>query len=394
VPSSNIRRGTIPRASSGISEHLDEIYTIKGFFGDWTHVFRARNVGFPTSWSSDDIMYMGADTNVLQPTDQDDPAGTPLELLKGDGIVVSISHRSEAPSYVENNGDYHQIRFYHRGEFLLETELGRLEMKEGDFVVIPRGIGYRETPKTRDGNAVLIFETEEPVSGTEMLWDNVGFTSFFVDYSAMKLPEPVGEVVNVDTEVRLKYLGKTHTLKYNFDPLTDVIGWFGDPVVYSLNVWDVPGLGTSHGFMPPPAGAVLMGENKSFFFNVLGPKPFAHVPAPDGSYGAPAHRNDYEEVWFKHVSESAPDTTGFVWRLPPSLPHPGIKRDPFYPEGQPTERIREMALNFDTRCALEWTDAAREVFLPDPEYTFYTNFAGTDVGLEPEESTGYAAGRK
>ena len=239
---------------------------------------------------------------------------------------------------------------------------------------------------------MLIFETGEPIVLAEELWDNAGLASFFVDYSLMRLPEPVGEIANVETELRLKFRGQVHTLTYDFDPLTDVVGWVGDPVVYCLNVWDIPGLGSSHGFLPPPAGAVLMARDKSFFFNVMSPKPFPNVPAPDGSFGAPAHMNDYEEVWFNHVADQAPHTDGHLWRMPPSLPHPGIKRPPFYPEG-PVERINELKLNFDCSAALEWTDAAREALMPDPQIGLYTSMAGTHIGVVPEEATRHAKGK-
>ncbi len=390
--SSNLRRGVIPRPSSGISEHLDEIYTQRGFFGPWVHLFRSRNVGFPKSTPSDEVMYYGADTNLLGPSDQSDPAGAPMELLHGDDVVVSLSRRSQPMPFAESNADFHQIRFYHRGEFLLDTELGRLEVGAGDFVVLPKGLIYRETPLQSEGNAVLIFETAEPVEPAEELWDNAGFASFFTDFSAMKLPEPVGEIANVETEVRLKYRKKIHSITYDFDPCTDVIGWMGDPVIFSLNVWDIPGLGSSHGFLPPPAGAVLMGRDKSFFFNVMSPKPFPNVPAPAGSFGAPAHLNDYEEVWFNHVAAGAPHTDGHIWRLPPTIPHPGIKRPPFYPP-EPVERIREMKINFDCRAALTWTEAAREAFMPDPQIGLYTSLAGTHIGVVPDEALKYAGGR-
>lgn len=390
---SNIRRGTIPRATSGVSDDLDQIYTQRGFFGSWVHLFRPRNVGFPKTWSSDEIMYHATDTNVITPTDQGDPAGSPTLLVHGDGIAVSISHRSQQAPFSEVNADFHQIRFYHRGEFVLETELGTLELTEGDFVVIPKGLIYREIPKKPEGNAILIFETGEPVEPAEELWDAAGFASFFTDFSGMKLPEPVGDIQHVETEVRMKYRGEIHTLTYDFDPCTDVVGWVGDPVLFSLNVWDIPALGSSHGFMPPPSGAVLMAKDKSFFFNVMSPKPFPNVPAPDGSIGAPAHLNDYEEIWFNHVADAAPDTDGHMWRLQPSIPHPGIKRPPFYPDN-PVERIREMKLNFDCLPALTWTDAGRAAFLPDPQIGLYTSLAGTHIGVVPDEALRYARGRK
>ncbi len=47
----NMRRGKIPNAPSGVGPYLDEIYTVKGFFGDWAMVFRSQNVGHPIARS-------------------------------------------------------------------------------------------------------------------------------------------------------------------------------------------------------------------------------------------------------------------------------------------------------------------------------------------------------
>lgn len=382
--SSNVRRGHVPRYPNGISEHRDEVFTLDGFFGDWVHLFRRRNLGFPKSWSSDDIMYQGTDTNVIAAADE---GGDPVVLLEGDGIAVSIAHRPQATPYAERNADFHQIRFYHRGDVLLETELGSMELTAGDFVVIPKGLVFRERPHGRE-NAVVIFETAASIVTSEQLWDSVGFVGNFIDFSAMKVPTPTPEDVDAEsqeTEVRLKLGGKMHTLVYDFDPCRDTVGWLGDPVIFALNVWDIPGLGSSNGFMPPPSGAVLMARDKSFFFNVMSPKPFPSVPEPDGSFGAPAHLNDYDEVWFNHVATAAPHTNGHLWRLPPSIPHPGLKRPPSYPDN-PVERIREMKINFDTRSILTWTDVAREAFFDDPQVSVYTSLIGTHIGVVPDDA--------
>jgi len=385
-----IRKGKIPHAPAGVGPYLDEVYTLKGFFGDWAMLYRSRNLAHPKSWSHDDLMSLGVDTNALSPSDQGDPRGAPLTMLSGDGIAISLSRRSEAMPFAEKNVDFHQIRFYHRGSFTLETELGAIEVEAGDFVVIPKGLIYRETPKAAD-NAILIFETEAIIRPAEELWDSVGFSAFFIDYSTMELPSPVehGDDADVETEVRVKLDGEQHTLVYDFDPCRDVVGWMGDPIIYKLNAWSIPGAGTSQGWLPPPAGAVLLGEDKSFFFNVLSPKPFPSVPAPDGSYGAPAHLNDYDEIWFNHAADRAPDTDGHIWRLPPTLPHPGLKKPPEYPDN-PVERIREVKLNFDTKAKLSWTTEAKEALLPDPQVGVYTSLYGVHVGVVPEEALKYA----
>ncbi|MFZ0205576.1 MAG: homogentisate 1,2-dioxygenase [Roseiarcus sp.] len=180
----NMRRGKIPNAPNGVGPYLDEIYTLKGFFGDWAMVFRSQNVGHPVEWSNPDLMNLGADTNLLEPTDRKDAAGTPMPLLTGDGLEISLSRRSKVAPFLEKNSDRHQIRFYHRGEFELQTELGPLDIKPGDFVVIPVGMMFREVPKT-DDNAILIFETRAPIRPAEELWDSVGFTLAATDFTLM-----------------------------------------------------------------------------------------------------------------------------------------------------------------------------------------------------------------
>jgi homogentisate 1,2-dioxygenase len=385
---SNVRRGRVDRMPQGVDDLVDELYTVQGFFGPWAHIYRRRNLAHPKSWSADYMIYQGTDTNSLAPTDAADPAGSPLTLLTGDGIEVSISHRRNPMPFAERNQDYHQIRFYHRGQFTLETELGSLSAGPGDFVVIPKGIIFRESPTTTD-NRVVIFEVAQPVvSAMDELWDTVGFAGHFIDESRLELPEPEDAdpaSVGVETTVRVKYGGVYETLVYDFDPCRDVVGWVGDPVVGKLNVWDIPGLGSSHGFMPPPTGAVFMARDKSFFFNVLSVKPYPNEPAPNGSYGPPGHQNDYEEVWFNHASENASDTDGHVWLMPTSCPHPGLRKPPEYP-ANPVRKLRELKLNFDCTAILKWSPEAEKALMPDPQKAIYTSFYGAHIGMVPEDA--------
>jgi homogentisate 1,2-dioxygenase len=355
------RRGEIPHPPTGVGEHADEIYTQKGFFGDWVHIFRRRNAGVPKSWSNDDLMYAGADTNALEPSDLRDERGEPLPMLVGDGIRVLLSRRSQPMPFCEKNTDYHQIRFYHRGTFAIDTELGPLEAGPGDFVVIGKGLAFRERPST-DDNVVVIFETDDPVQCADTMWDTVGFVSMFVDFSNLVAPTPSSKDAGGDTEVRVWADDGYHTFTYDFDPCADVVGWIGDPVIYKMNVWDVPGIGTARGFLPPPAHAVLMSENKSFFFNVLGVPPSPTQPAPDGSFGAPAHQNDYDEVWFNHASDFLPHNLGHLWLFPRSVPHPGFKRPPSHPPN-PVTRYNEIKINFDTKAKLRLTPEAKTALL-------------------------------
>lgn len=381
---SNTRKGRIPRRLTGVGEHVDEIFSLGGFFGEWAHLFRHNNLAHPIRWSDDRMMYSGLDTAALVASDATDPRGTPLRLLEGDGLAVSLSQRAEAMPFAEKNVDFHQIRFYHRGRFRVETELGPLDVEPGDFVVIPRGFMYRETPEAAEGNAVFVFEVAATIKLAETMWDSVGYASLFIDYSEMGLPEPVeetAEAVEVETEVRVKYDGEHHSVVYEFDPLRDVIGWVGDPVVFKMSVWSVPAPGTSRGHLTPPATCVLWGENRDFLFNAMTMQPFPTTPAPDGSIGASSHQNDYDELWLNHASRIAPED--HLWLLPRTLPHPGFKIPPVYPQN-PVRQPREMRINFDTKAPLSWTAEAREALFADPVLAQYSSFFGVPIEVAPE----------
>jgi hypothetical protein len=98
--------------------------------------------------------------------------------------------------------------------------------------------------------------------------------------------------------------------------------------------------------------------------------------------------NDYDEVWFNHASEFAPDTNGDLWLLPRTIPHPGLKRAPEYPDN-PVKQIEELKLNFDTKDKLRWTQAGLSVLFPDPQVALYTSLYGAHIGVVPEAATRY-----
>jgi homogentisate 1,2-dioxygenase len=356
-----IRKGEIPTTPQGFGDgsYVDEVITLDGYFADWAHLWRHRNPAIPVRWSDDRLIYGGLSINTLEPTDRLDARGKPLPLLTGKGITISLSRRSLAMPFAEKNVDAHQIRFYQKGRFQLETELGMLAVEAGDFVVIPKSLLYRETPLTAD-NEIVIFEVERPIALAEKLQDKLGFASLFIDYSTMELPCPRPNVVanNVETEVRVKFDNEYHTVTYDFDPVTDVFGWSGDPILYKLNVWNIPSLGSSFGFTSPPSNAVLFAEDKS-------------------------HLNDYDEVWLNHAASVAPETDGHFWLFPRTVGHPGLKVAPVYPTNPP-QMIREVKINFDTLATLNWTSEAKAALMPHPTEAIFTSFYGAHAGVSED----------
>jgi hypothetical protein len=99
-----LRRGRIPAPPTGISEYIDQVYSLKGFFGPWAQLFRKHNTAHVISASRPDLIYQGLDTSGLEPTDARDPAGAPLVLLQGSHNAVAIAARGEAAPFALGRG--------------------------------------------------------------------------------------------------------------------------------------------------------------------------------------------------------------------------------------------------------------------------------------------------
>ena len=254
--------------------------------------------------------------------------------------------------------------------------------------MIPKGIIFPEFPHTTD-NRVLIFEVAEPVvSAMDELWDTVGFTNHFIDESKMELPEPHEEdsaLVESETTVRVKYDGAYESLVYDFDPCRDVVGWVGDPIISKLNVWDIPGLGSSHGFLPPPTGAVFMARDKSFFFERAERQA---VPERAGAQRQlrPARASERlrRGVVLPCVRKRAghgrpPVADADLLPAPGSQAPAGISREP---GAQDPRAEAELRLHVDPQVDRRGQAGG----LPDPQSAIYTSFYGAHIGIAPEQA--------
>ena len=70
--------------------------------------------------------------------------GAPLRLFDAAGVKVDLSKRShEDMGFWHRNVDFHEIIFCFKGALRWETEMGTVILKEGDMMVIPKGITHR-----------------------------------------------------------------------------------------------------------------------------------------------------------------------------------------------------------------------------------------------------------
>ena len=78
------------------------------------------------------------------PSNYNKADGSPLRLFDSKTVKVDVSKRSkEDMGFWHRNVDAHEIIFCVRGALRWETEMGTTVLKEGDMMLIPKGITHR-----------------------------------------------------------------------------------------------------------------------------------------------------------------------------------------------------------------------------------------------------------
>lgn len=289
-----LQKGKFARqAHVGIPEHTyEEEHGRKGFFGRTAHLYHAHP---PTGW----IRFEGRlrphrfDLNRLEPSDSQDPRGTPLPFLGNNDIRVSVSRRAQAMPFYQRNADWDELWFVHRGSGTLETDFGPLSYQAGDYLMVPRAVTYRFLPESADNFFLLIeskgeFEPpEKGLLGQHALYDPAMLTT----------PEPAPRLDDTgEWEVRILADGEHSSVFYPFNPI-DVVGWKGDLTAWKLSIHDIRPVMSHRAHLPPSAHTTFVTPGAVVCSFV--PRPLEEDPA---ALRVPFyHRNtDYDEFLFYH----------------------------------------------------------------------------------------------
>ncbi len=80
----------------------------------------------------------------FRPSNYNKTDGAPLRLFDSPSCKIEVSKRSkEDMGFWHRNVDYNEVIFCVRGALRWETEMGTVVLKEGDMMVIPKGITHR-----------------------------------------------------------------------------------------------------------------------------------------------------------------------------------------------------------------------------------------------------------
>ncbi|HWE91523.1 MAG TPA: cupin domain-containing protein [Pseudonocardiaceae bacterium] len=186
-------------------------------------------------------------------------------VLGNDDVRISYVVAGEASPYYRNAvGD--ECLYVESGVAAVETVFGLLPVRQGDYVLLPRGTTHRWVPAGDQPLRVYCVEANSHISPARRYLSKYGQFLEHSPYCERDLHGPAEPLVVQDTEVDVLVkhrgsagglVGSRHTLPQH--PF-DVVGWDGCLYPYTFNVSDFePITGRVH--QPPPAHQVFEGDN-------------------------------------------------------------------------------------------------------------------------------------
>ncbi len=285
-------------------------------------------------------------------------------LINNDLNIMLSAPTNKEEDYFYKNTDGDEIIFIHKGSGTLRTFTGNIKFKEGDYLVIPRGMIYKMKFDTKE-NRHFVVESYNPVYTPKRYRNYFGQLLEHSPYCErdLRFPEEL-ETHDKKGEFIMK-IKKEHMIYdylYSTHPF-DVVGCDGYNFPYAFSIHDFePITGRVH--QPPPVHQTF--ETSRFVLCSFCPRLYDYhpeaIPAPYN------HSNiDSDEVLYyvdgdfmsrNHVQE------GYISLHPagiPHGPHPGAME-----RSIGKKRTDELAVMVDTFAPLKLTQLA--VDLSDGKY--------------------------
>ncbi|NEP16688.1 MAG: homogentisate 1,2-dioxygenase [Leptolyngbya sp. SIO4C1] len=299
--------------------------------------------------------------------DREDAVTGRVPLLTNENLTISIAMPTEPMSYWYRYAQGDELLFVHSGRGVLESQLGLIDYRPGDYLVIPAGILWRLLPEPSNEQRLLGIEMRghlrlpsRYLSPQGQLLEAAPYCER--DLRPPALPAPRDEAG--DFEVRVKARGRITRYCYRHHPL-DVVGWDGCLWPFALNIEDFePITGRIH--QPPPVHQTFSGPGFvvcSFVPRLFDYHPQA-IPAPYN------HANvDSDEVIYYAAGQFMSRRgieAGSLTLHPSGLPHgphPGT-----YEASIGQSRTEELAVMIDTFAPLQVS--ADAIALEDDTYAY------------------------
>jgi homogentisate 1,2-dioxygenase len=329
----------------------------EGFFGPASHMYHRHA---PTSWSriEGDVRPRAFDTThfgAFGPSPWD-----ARQLLFNAHVKFRVWEMTQSMGHLARNADGDELLFIHSGAGRMFCDYGHLELREGDYVVLPRGTMWR-----LDSAEAMRMLLVEATNGSYMLPDKglLGPNAIF-DQAVLEAPRIDEAFLDQQDEnewvVHVKRRGDITRIAFPYNPL-DAVGWKGDLCPVRLNWRDIRPVMSHRYHIPPSAHTTFLGNR--FVVCTFVPRPFESDP---GALKVPFFHNndDFDEVIFYHRGEFFSRDNihpGMVTYHPVGFahgPHPKALKNAFAPKSESTD---EVAVMIDARDGLEIDEQASSV---------------------------------
>lgn len=275
------------------SLYKEELVSSKGFSGIYSILYhihaptRIKAVGESEKYGPEiltdyTLKHTHLNTSGVKSTGDDYLSARKVLLSNGDCSISICSPTQHKMDYFYKNAEGDEVIFVHDGKGSLISPFGRLDIGQGDYVVVPRTVIYRlefEEGPLR----LLIIESASPVETVKRYRNELGQLLEHSPYCERDIRPPqelITDTTAGEFVVKIKKEGFLHHYHYDFSPL-DLVGWDGFlwPYAFSIHEFE-PITGRIH--QPPPVHQTFQGHN--FVICSFVPRLFDYhplsIPAP------------------------------------------------------------------------------------------------------------------
>jgi homogentisate 1,2-dioxygenase len=287
-----------------------------------------------------------------------------VPLLYNHDVAISLARPSSGDDFFFRNSDGDEIVFVTEGAGVLESELGELPFRRGDYLVIPRGILHRYR-LSQASQILFVIESAGYVRTPQRYRSAHGQLLQHSPYSERDIRPPESLPVHEEAgefRIVVKKRQALHEMILDHHPF-DVVGWDGCYYPWALSIDDFePITGRVH--QPPPVHQTFEGDG--FVVCSFVPRLFDYHPQ---SIPAPyAHSNVAADEVIYYCNDEFMSRKGIEYGSitlhPDGLPHgpqPGKTE-----ESIGKKETHELAVMLDTYAPLTVSRAA--LACEDPTY--------------------------
>jgi homogentisate 1,2-dioxygenase len=275
------------------SLYKEELVSSEGFSGIYSNLYhtypptRIKAIKDPVKYGPTRIndyalRQTHLNTSKVATTGDDYLNARKVLLTNADCSISICAPRQRKMDYFYKNAEGDEVLYIHDGKGTLISPFGKLDLRQGDYIVIPRTVIYKlefEEGPLR----LLIIESSSPIETVKRYRNQLGQLMEHSPYCERDI-RPPHELIT-DTRpgeylLQIKKQGYLHQYIYDYSPL-DLVGWDGFLWPYAFSIHDFePITGRIH--QPPPVHQTFQAHN--FVICSFVPRLFDYhpqaIPAP------------------------------------------------------------------------------------------------------------------